>query len=737
MGQPVARVDGLLKVTGGARYAADHPVPGLVHAVLVCSATARATFATPDVSPARAEPGVIDVLTDFSGAKLPFLTGQVNFYGQPVAVVVADTLEHAEHAASLVQTGPSPAPGVVGGPGSAGPTGTEQIGAGPVPSTTGVVMMDDPRATAVPAQRSKDYTRGTPEPALGVAAVKVDQIYRISRENHNPMELPATVARWDGDRLTVWDKTQWVQGTAKSLADALGVPVGNVRVFSPFVGGAFGSAGLIWPHQILAALTARTLGRPVKLALTRRQMYSGIGYRPASEQRLALGAGPDGRLDVIVHEARTEVSRYSSYEDGLAFLPKFMYQVAHMSSRYRLVPLDVHLPTYMRGPGAVTGAFALESAMDELAATLRMDPIELRIRNEPDADQADNLPFSTRGIVDCYRRGAAEFGWAGRNAAPRGRRENGLLIGTGMAAAGYHTGRSRASADARIKADGTAVVTSATSDMGPGTYTSMTQVAADALGLPMGRVRFELGDSAMPQAPMHAGSITMASVGPAVLTACATLRDGMIRTAVVDPASPLHGALPEQIQVRDGILSVGGDPARAETYQQILARRGRASMDTLRDWSPGDNPKRFSTYGYGAVFAEVAVDEMLGRIRVRRMRAAYDVGSVINPRLAHSQAIGGMVYGIGMALLESTVRDRRDGRIMNANMSDYLVPTNADVSDLDAVFLGQADPMTGPLGVKGLGEVVMVGVPAAIANAVWHATGRRVRDLPITLETQL
>ncbi|HEY4006244.1 MAG TPA: xanthine dehydrogenase family protein molybdopterin-binding subunit [Pseudonocardia sp.] len=718
IGQPMTRAEGILKVTGRAGYAADHTaadpeLPGLVHAVLVLSAASRAESSTADLpGAATAAPGVLDVLTDFTGATLPFPTGQVNFFGQPVAIVVADTLERAEHAASLIDTAA-------------------------LNATTAVTDLDDPAAAPHPAPKTPDYRRGDPDGALRSAHTVIDQRYRIARNNHNPMELPATVARWDGDRLTVFDKTQWVQGTARSLAAALGVPVDNVRVLSPFVGGAFGSAGNTWPHQVLAAFTARKLNRPVKLVLNRRQMYSGIGYRPTSDQRLAVAADPDGRLTAVVQDARTENARYASYEDDITDLPKVLYQSPAMSARYRLVPLDVHLPTYMRGPGAVSGAFAMESAMDELAVALNLDPIELRLRNEPTANQAKGLPFSTRGLPACYRKGAAEFGWSARNPVPRARVENGQLIGLGMAAAGYHTGRAPASANARIDADGTAVISSATSDMGPGTYTSMAQVAADTLGLPVGRVRFVLGDSALPKAPIHAGSLTMASVGSAVLTACATLRDGMVRTAVVDPVSPLHGAAPETVTVRGGLLSVGGDTARAETYQQILRRRGRTSMDTLRDWSPGDASTRSSTYGYGAVFAEVSVDELLGTVRIRRLRATYDVGTVVNPRLAHSQAIGGMVYGIGMTLLEATVRDRRDGRIMNANMSDYLVPTNADVPDLDATFLDLPDPATGPIGVKGLGELVIVGVPAAIANAVYNATGRRVRDLPITLDTQL
>jgi xanthine dehydrogenase YagR molybdenum-binding subunit len=710
VGQPLSRVDGPLKVTGRADYAADHDLPGLVHAVLVTATTGRGTT-TVDADKASAAPGVLTVLTSFDGVTLPFKADQVNFFGQPVAIVVADTLERAEHAASLVE-----------------------VSAAPAPALTDI---DAPQATPQPAPRTQDYHRGDPDGALRAAPIVLDQTYTIMRENHNPMELPATIASWQGNQLTVWDKTQWVQGTARSLASALGVSPGDVRVISPFVGGAFGSAGATWPHQILAAFAARQLRRPVKLALTRRQMYAGIGYRPTSRQRLAVGADPDGTIRVLVHEARTETARYQNYEDAVVALPRFLYGGPNLRSDYRLVPLDVHAPTYMRGPGAVTGAFALESMMDELAYRLGIDPIQLRLRNDATSDLFTGLPFSTRGLAACLHEGARTFGWERRNPAPRSQREGPLLVGLGMAGAAYHTGRSPATSLARVNDDGTAVVASATSDMGPGTYTSMTQVAADALGLPIDKVSFRLGDSALPQAPVHAGSQTMASVGSAVFTAASSLRDSFVRMAVVDPASPLHGAAPADVSVRDGRLFVTSTPDRADTYQQILRRHQRTSLDTQQPWTPGDAPHQFSTYGYGAVFAEVAVDERLGLTRVRRLHATYDAGRIVNPKLARSQAIGAMVGGIGMALLEGTVTDHRDGRIVNANLADYLVPTNADVPDLDATFLDTPDPRVGPLGAKGLGELVIVGVPAAIANAVFHATGTRVRDLPITLDKLL
>ena len=710
VGVPMARVDGPLKVTGGAHYAADNPVPDFVHAALVCSTVASGTVDRIDSKAAGRAPGVLRILTDFSTVMLPYDIRRVAFFGQPVAVVVADTLEAATHGASLVEVHYTP--------------GVQ------------VVNIDAPQAVPRPG-RSPDYSRGDPDAALRAAAVVSDGRYGIARNNHNPMELPSTVAQWDGDRLTVWDKVQAIVGAQQAHAKAHGVPADNVRVISPFVGGAFGSAGQIWPHQLLASFAARQMRRPVKLVLTRKQMYAGIGYRPTSRQRLAIGADRSGRISVIVHDGRTETARYATYEDGLTASPKFMYTSPNMRSTYRVVPLDVNLPTYMRGPGAVTGTFALESAMDDLAHRLAMDPIELRLRNEPDRDQTDGLPFSTRRLTECLNQGADTFGWSRRNAAPRAVRDGDRLIGIGMAAAGYHTSRSASDALARVNADGTVDVQSATSDMGPGTYTSMSQVAADALGLPVERIRFALGDSRYPNAPSHSGSRTMASVGSAVFTVGNMLRDRMIRLSVTDPGSPLNAVAPKDVTVVDGRMSVAQDPGRGETYQDLLRRRGWPSLDSTQTWSPDDADKRFSMYAYGAVFAEVAVDEALGFVRVRRIYACYDAGRVVNPRLAHSQAIGGMVGGIGMALLEGTDLDDRDGRIVNANMSDYLVPVNADVPALDAAFLAAEDTVADPIGVKGLGEIVIVAVPAAIANAVFNATGKRVTDLPIRLENLL
>lgn len=711
-GQPLTRVDGRLKVTGAALYAADNPVPDHLHAVLVCSTVSRAIVASMDTGIASSHPDVVSVITDFPGIDLPYDISQVNFFGQPLAVVVANTFEAATHGATLV---------------SVQYTKEAQ-------STN---LDDAAEAGREPSRMGPSYFRGDADTALRNAPVVVDRQYSIARHYHNPIEISATIASWDGDRLTVWDKVQGVHDCRAAYGRAFGLPAENIHVISPFVGGAFGNACATWPHQLLAAEVARQLRRPVKLSLTRPQMYAAIGYRPTSRQRLALGTDRDGRFLATVHESEIEVSRYGGYEDLPTEGTRLMYASPAYKSAASVVPLDTSEPTWMRGPGAVTGAFALECAIDEVAEQLRLDPMEVRFRNEPAVDQTNGTPFSTRRLTECFRRGADTFGWSRRSPTPGAVRDGDQLIGMGTASALYHTLRSASSATARVNADGTAEIFSAASDIGPGTYTAMTQLAADALGLPLDRVTFSLGDSNYPEAAAQYGSQVMASIGSSIEITASMLRDRIIRTAVLDPSSPLNGVRPEDIDIVDGRMELRGDPARGETYRDLLRRRGEPSIEASETYTPEDVSARYSTHAYGAVFAEVAVDELLGTVRVRRMYAVYDAGRIINPRMAHSQAIGGMVQGIGMALLESAEIDYRDGRLVNANLSDYLVPVNADVPVLDAAYLDARDDISNPIGVKGLGEVVMVGVPAAIANAVYNATGRRVNDLPITIESML
>jgi xanthine dehydrogenase YagR molybdenum-binding subunit len=519
--------------------------------------------------------------------------------------------------------------------------------------------------------------RGAPEEALAGAAIKVDQTYVIPRENHNPIELHATTAAWDGDRLTLWDKTQWVKNVAAEIAAVFGIPAENVGVVSPFVGGAFGSGLRTWPHVTLAALGARVAGRPVKVMLSRREMYYGVGFRPHTVQRVALGASSDGRLAAIVHDAYQETSSYEEYAEALLDTSRFLYSCPNVYTRHRIAPMSVHTPTWMRAPGEVSGNFALECAMDELAVALNIDPVELRLLNEPAKDEDKKLPFSSRSTRECYRIGAERFGWSRRDPTPRSMRDGRWLIGWGMATANYPMNFASASAKARLLPDGTAEVTSAASDMGPGTWTSMTQVAADTLGLPIERVKFTLGDSRLPKTPPHGGSMTMASVGSAVQAACRKARE-------------------------DALARAGGSDLAVAMRQ--LGQPVEASVDM----KPGDASQRFSMHAFGA-------------------------GRIVNPKLARSQCIGGMVGGIGMALMEHSVVDPRNGRVPNANLAEYAVSVHADAPPaMDVIFVDEHDPHVNPLGVKGLGEIAMVGVPAAIINAIFHATGKRIRTLPAT-----
>ncbi|MFD2026310.1 xanthine dehydrogenase family protein molybdopterin-binding subunit [Promicromonospora aerolata] len=727
VGSPRSRVDGRLKVTGQARFAADHGradgLEGTAHAVLVDATVGRGTITGIDARAALAVPDVLAVIHHGNAPRLPyrdntfpdsihppgerlraFQDDQVRFFGQPVAVAVATTPEAARHAARLVEVAYDAQP---------------------------------PRldlATA-PAHEPDVYERGDAATALSSAPVRLEMTYRMARNHHNAMEPHAIVARWDGNRLTVWEKTQWVADPRNELAAVFGIPQAAVRCYSRFVGGAFGNSGRTWVHSVAAALAAREVGRPVKLVLSRRQVYFGVGFRPAYEYGVRLGSERDGRLTAVVHDVRGETSRYERHSDDLA-LGRMLYDTPNFRQEVRLVPLDVNTPTWMRGPGWSTTATALETSLDELAHELGIDPIELRIRNEPADDPATGQPFSTRRLHECYATGMREFGWHRRSPRPRAVREGDWLIGMGMAAGAYPAESAPAQAHARLDADGTAVVRSASSDMGPGTTTSMAQVAADALGLPMWGVEFQLGDSTMPPAPVHALAWTMASVGSAVQATCDRLRRKAIALAVSDARSPLHGVPVDGVVVRRGWLHIREDPRRGETYQQLLARNGRTHLEAIGGYEP-PGEMRYSMYAYSAIFAEVAVDARLGIVRVRRMLGVFDAGRIVNPKLADSQALGGMIGGLGQALLEHTVTDSVDGRIMNANLADYLVPTNADVTDIRAIYVDGVDNEAAPIGVKGLGEVVQVGVAPAIANAVFNATGRRVRDLPITPEALL
>jgi xanthine dehydrogenase YagR molybdenum-binding subunit len=528
------------------------------------------------------------------------------------------------------------------------------------------------------------------------------------------VEPHATIAAWDGDRLTLYDKSQWVDNVRSEIAHVFGIDEAKIHVISPFVGGAFGSALRTWPHVTIAALAARHVGRPVKLELMRRQLFFSTGFRPRTDQRVRFGAAKDGRLTAIIQEAMGQTSTYEQYAEVTLEPPRKMYSCPNVQTRYRLVPMHTNSPCPMRAPGTASGVMAHEIAMDELADALGIDPVELRLRNYAEHDEDKALPWSSKELRACYRLAAERFGWSERPARPGSMRHGETVAGFGMATAYYPAHRAPATAQVVLYANGSAVVRTATSDMGPGTYTAMTQLAADTLGVPLDRIDFELGDTDMPKAPVHGGSITLASVGNAVVAACRALRDKF-----------------------SGLAGADGVPGDLPGMVALMARHGLQSLQADGEARPGDEVKRFSSAAFGAVFAEVRVDPLLGTVRVPRIIGAYDIGRVINPKIARSQCIGGMVGGLGMALLEQAEWDPRLGRVMNANLAEYLVPVNADVQELEAILVPAEDRNFSPLGSKGVAEIALTGVAPAIANAVYNAIGRRIRDLPITPEKLL
>jgi xanthine dehydrogenase YagR molybdenum-binding subunit len=720
VGKPLDRLDGRLKVTGAATYAAEHRQDRMAHAVLVQSTIARGRIVAIDTAVAARAPGVLAILTHENAPKLrkaasgepgedrlPLADDVVHHAGQHVALVVADTVERARHAASLVAVRYQ----------------TEEP----------VLEVAQAEATAdLPARLQR--RRGDAAAALGaLGAVKLREVYTTPVETHNPMEPSATVAAWDGERLTVADSTQAVAVTRAFLAETFGLPKQDVRVVCPFTGGAFGCKGSQWPHTLLAAMAARATRRPVQLALTREQMFTSVGHRPPTVQTIALAARQDGTLSAISHETLHPTSPTTRYvEDCGGSTSWRLYACDNVAISHRLVRVNVGTPAPMRAPGETPGSFALESAMDELAYALGMDPIELRLKNHADRDPVDGKPWSSKHLQECYRRGAERFGWHRRSSLPRSMRDGELLVGWGMATAAYPGWSDAAAARVRLARDGRALVQTSTQELGTGSYTVFTQVAADALGLPVERVTFELGDSDFPEAPPSYGSQSVASVSEAVVRAVAELKARLLAQAAPAAGSPLAGLRPEQVGLADGRIFAVADPSHGLACAELLERARLPSIEAEARAEPGDGAKGFSVYSFGAQFCEVKIDPLLPRVRVTRWVSALDAGRILNPKTSRSQVLGGVTMGIGMALLEQTVYDPRSGRPVTANLADYLMPVQGDVPEIEVDLLDRPDPVINSLGCRGIGEIGITGVAAAIANAVFHATGRRVRDLPIT-----
>ncbi|MGI8785680.1 MAG: xanthine dehydrogenase family protein molybdopterin-binding subunit [Acidobacteriota bacterium] len=736
IGQPISRVEGRAKVTGQAKYAGEYAVPNLAYGVVVSSAIATGRIKKIDASLALRLEGVIQVFTHENAPRTAWLdrsyrdlvappgspfhplhSDTIQFSGQPVALVVAQSFELARYAASLVR-----------------------IEYKPKPHATDLAQKRDKAYRPKPRLLigSPTKPRGDASKALARASVKVEAEYATPVEHHNPMEPFATTVVWDDDgKITIYDKTQGPQNNRQYVSRVFGVSPDDVRVLCPFVGGGFGS-GLRPQYQLfLAVMAARELKRSVRVSLTRQQMFT-FGHRPYTLQQIKLGAAADGTLEAVIHEALAETSRFEDYSENVVNWSGELYRCDNVTLNHKVAQLDFHTPIDMRAPGAACGLFALECAMDELAYKLAIDPLDLRLKNYAEKDLGNDKPFSSKELRECYRQGAERFGWSGRRSEPRSMREGQSLIGWGLATGVWGAVQGVARAKALLHADGKLTVSSATADIGTGTYTIMTQIAADTLGLPIENVTFKLGDSSLPMSPPEGGSATAATVGSAVQAVCVTVCEKLFQLARKLKNSPLRHAKLKEVTFADGHIALIGNPSGRVSITEVMRRAQVGAIEEVKTALP-NLPKqlRYTRHSHSAVFAEVRVDEELGSIEVSRVVSAIAGGRILNPKTARSQIVGGIVWGIGMALQEESVIDQKFGRFINHNFAEYHVPVNADVHEIDVIFVEEHDSIVNRLGVKGLGELGIVGTSAAIANAVFHATGRRVRELPITLDKLL
>jgi len=724
LGVALDRVDGRAKVTGSASYTGDISPDGAAYAVLVQSTIARGSISKIDSSKAESLEGVLAIFSHQNpphppkqtrkGKAKPGSAGEfflednkIFYHGQIIAMVVADSLELAQHAASLISI--------------------------KYRRLQAETIMDSRRKSLKNAESEGNGRRGNTKEALSKASIKIKATYTTPTESHNPMEPFATTAVWEADALTLYDSTQAVTNTRKKVAAALGISDTRVRVISHFVGGGFGCKLSSWSHVALTAMAARKIQRPVKLTMARSQMFGPVGFRPSTLQTITLGAQKNGKLTAIKHETISETSKFTDFVEAASAVSLNSYTCKNVITSQRIAPLDIGHPTWMRAPGHACGSFALESALDELACELKMNPLALRLKNFAEKDPSSGLPWSSNALKKCYQSGAERFGWHQRKAKTGSFKRDGLLIGMGMATAMHSVWRNSSSALVRIMADGTALAQAGTQEIGTGTKTIMSQIAAERLGLPPDAVKFELGDSDLPVAPLSGGSTTTGSVGPAVAAAADKALQKLINLAVNDKQSPLYGVSGETIYAEEGYLKIGG-ATKKDAFTAILARAACKFVEGQSEHKPGDEEEHYSLSTFGAQFVEVAVDPLLSTIRVVRATGAFSGGRIINAKTARSQMTGGIIFGIGMALMEQTVMDPSTDHYVNNNLGEYYVPVNADCPAIDAFFVEDEDHHVNTLGVKGIGELGITGVAAAIANAVFNATGKRVRDLPITLD---
>jgi xanthine dehydrogenase YagR molybdenum-binding subunit len=729
IGQPLTRRDGILKVKGEARYAADHHPRGMLYAVLAVSSIARGRVTFLDVAAAKAHPGVVDVMTPANRPALaedpdaktnPFMfrldllqNDQVRYANQPIAVVVGQTLEAATEGAALLSARYETRPARVG----------LDAGESFVPPAVGVGNPSEMR-------------RGDVEAGLASASKRIDAVYETPAQYHNAMEPHAIVAAWEGDTLSIDTPSQSLAMAQGRIAGLFGIAPEKIHIRSPFLGGGFGSKGLISGPQILGILAARLVGRPVKLVLRREQMYGPVGHRSPSRQTLRIGLDDDGLLTAIDHHARIASSSFDDFFEPAADASHTLYAAPAIATSHEAVRIDTGTPLFMRAPGEATGSIALESAIDEAAWACGMDPLAFRVKNYAEVEPISGKPFSSKALRECYVQGAERFGWSKRPLAPRQLRdEAGLLIGWGMGTATFPALMFQAEARAVLRGDGTGVMETGAHDMGQGAWTVFAQIAADGLGLELDQLEFRSGTSDLPDAGIAGGSSHTATAGMAIHNAGAAVIAKLADLATGDQRSPLFGAGNAGVVARGGRLFRRDDDSRSESYAEILGRAGLAEIEARgKGAAEPAAQSSYAMHAHGAVFAEVKVDPELGQIRVTRLVGAFAAGRVINPRLVQSQIYGGMVWGVSFALHEEAVTDRRSGRILNANLADYHVPVNADLPSLQALMIDEYDPHVNALGIKGVGEIGITGSAGAVANAVWHATGIRVRRFPIRIE---
>jgi xanthine dehydrogenase YagR molybdenum-binding subunit len=733
--KPLDRVDGYQKVTGSAKYSAEYTLPNMTYGVLVGSRIARGTIKSIDSKAAERAPGVIAVISHLNVIKVPgykptgthpsepptggqplrvFYDNKVYSNDQPIVIVVASSLEKAQYGASLVKV----------------QYNQQEHKTDFEANTKNAVVAA--AAKKNPKSPTADYDRG-PTDAYESAPFKIEAEYVLPTEMHNPMELQAITAHWEADnRLTVYDKVQGTKTTQKTFAKEWDIPEENVKVIATFVGGAFGNGLHSWPHESAAIIAAKQVKRPVKLVLTREQMFTMVGYRPRTWQKVQMGAAKDGKLIAINHHSIGQTSTYEEFTESTLMQTRMMYASPSVSTRYRLLPLHVATPIWMRGPGEATGAFALESAMDEMAHAIEMDPVDFRLANYTESDPDKNMPWSTKYMRECYEEGKKRIGWENRQLKPGTLRDGEWLVGYGMGTGTFGANRGPATVRAELDMEGNLVMHCAITDIGPGTATAMVQVASNTTGIAPEKITFHLGSSEFPNAGLQGGSSTVNSVGPAVQAACNALKEQLITMAAAKDGSPFASAKPDDIMFEKGDFKLTAKSSVKVKLSDLFKQNNVQKIETTQESKPSENGKKYSMNAFSMHFAMVHVHPFTGQVRVRKIVCCADAGTIVSPKTAESQMIGGATGGIGMALMEDAVMDHRFGRYITKDLGDYHMPVHADVPDIDVYFVNKPDLLADPVGSKGLGEIAIIGVAPAIANAVFNATGKRVRELPIT-----